>query len=157
LSALSDLNVPFTAEVNESRIPWIEYERPYGVFGFKLLFIHNATGRSAMLAKFPAGITTTTHKHLVPVQAWVISGSWHYVEYDWIGTAGSYIYEPPGAEHTLEVLEAGMTLFMLEGPSISRGANGEIKEMVDSFTIRDDYKSALEAQGLEYPSHLIER
>jgi 2,4'-dihydroxyacetophenone dioxygenase len=146
-----------TTEVNESRLPWIEYQRPYGVLGFKFLHLDMATGTSAMLARFPVGLKIPTHKHLAPVQAWVVSGSWHYLEYEWVGTAGSFIYEPLGSEHTLEVLEDGISLFIMDGPRIELGPDNKILSYVDSFTMRDDYRSELEARGLEYPAELIER
>ena len=28
---------------------------------------------------------------------------WHYLEHDWIATAGDYAFEPPGETHTLIV------------------------------------------------------
>jgi hypothetical protein len=37
------------------------------------------------------------------VHAYVIKGAWRYLEHDWVATAGTYVFEPPGETHTLVV------------------------------------------------------
>ena len=43
------------------------------------------------------------HRHPAPVHGFVLKGSWHYLEHDWVATEGSYVFEPPGETHTLVV------------------------------------------------------
>lgn len=31
---------------------------------------------------------------------YTISGSWRYLEHDWVATAGSFVYETAGSQHT---------------------------------------------------------
>jgi hypothetical protein len=42
-----------------------------------------------------------THKHRGIVVMMCLEGSARYLEYDWVATAGSFIYEVPGEAHTL--------------------------------------------------------
>src|SRR4051812_28545594 len=35
------------------------------------------------------------HRHTGPVHALTLRGKWHYLEHDWIATAGDYAFEPP--------------------------------------------------------------
>ena len=42
-----------------------------------------------------------THKHRGTVVMMCLEGSTRYLEYDWVATPGSFIYEPPGLTHTL--------------------------------------------------------
>ena len=41
------------------------------------------------------------HAHPAPVHGYVIAGHWRYAERDWVATAGSYVFEPPGDVDTL--------------------------------------------------------
>ena len=55
-----------------------------------------------------AGVVSR-HRHPAPVHGFVIEGKWRYLERDWVATAGSYLYEPPGDVHTL-VVDEGDTM-----------------------------------------------
>ena len=55
-----------------------------------------------------AGVVSR-HRHPAPVHGFVIEGKWRYLERDWVATAGSYLYEPPGDVHTL-VVDDGDTM-----------------------------------------------
>ena len=52
------------------------------------------------------------HRHPAPVHGFVLDGKWRYLERDWVATAGSYLYEPPGDVHTL-VVDEGDTMITL--------------------------------------------
>jgi 2,4'-dihydroxyacetophenone dioxygenase len=47
-----------------------------------------------------------------------LSGSWSYLEDDWVAAPGTFIYEPVGESHSFVVYSLqGMTgLFMMDGP-----------------------------------------
>ena len=47
------------------------------------------------------------HRHFGPVHAFVMKGSWRYLEHDWVAREGDYVFEPPGETHTLVVHERG--------------------------------------------------
>lgn len=75
------------------------------------------------------------HAHPSPVHGFVIAGSWHYAERDWIATAGSYVFEPPGDVHTL-IADAGesLTLFWITGTLIELDQQGRTVGYADVFT-----------------------
>jgi len=45
------------------------------------------------------------HRHTGSVDAYTSAGRWHYLEYDFYVTAGSYLYEAANSVHTLHVPE----------------------------------------------------
>ena len=63
-----------------------------------------------------AGVVSR-HRHPAPVHGFVLEGRWRYLERDWVATAGSYLFEPPGDVHTLVVDEGDymITLFHMTG------------------------------------------
>ena len=60
------------------------------------------------------------HRHPAPVYAYVIKGSWRYLEHDWVAREGSFVFEPPGEVHTLVVDDCDemITLFHVCGALI---------------------------------------
>ncbi len=52
---------------------------------------------------FQAGFAVQTHRHTGPVFGYTTAGAWKYREYDDVNRAGSFLYEPAGSVHTLEV------------------------------------------------------
>jgi quercetin dioxygenase-like cupin family protein len=77
------------------------------------------------------------HRHPQPVHGYVIRGSWHYLEHDWIATEGSYVYEAPGETHTLVVdehVEEMITLFQVNGAMIYVDPDGRVQGYEDVFT-----------------------
>lgn len=75
------------------------------------------------------------HAHPAPVHGYVLSGSWHYIERDWIASAGSYVYEPAGDIHTLMALPGeSMTLFWISGALIELDEQGQTIGYADVFT-----------------------
>ena len=75
------------------------------------------------------------HRHPAPVHGFVMSGTWRYLERDWVATAGSYLYEPPGDVHTLVVDEGNTmsTLFYNTGALLYCDENGETIGSTDVF------------------------
>lgn len=75
------------------------------------------------------------HVHASPVQAYVISGSWRYLERDWIARAGHYLLEPAGDSHTLIGLPGGSeTLFWITGSLVELGDDDRPVAYSDVFT-----------------------
>jgi quercetin dioxygenase-like cupin family protein len=96
-------------------LPWIE-QGP-GVF-FKPLRLSPIAGTWANLLRVEQAGRVSRHRHLGAVQAWVLRGSWRYLEHDWIARPGDYVFEGAGEVHTL-VVEPGETmetLFVIDGP-----------------------------------------
>ena len=89
------------------------------------------------------------HAHPAPVHGYVISGRWRYAERDWVATAGSYLFEPPGDVHTLigEGAES-VTLFWITGTLIELDDEGRILGYADVFTRIEQARRHFESVGL---------
>lgn len=91
------------------------------------------------------------HRHAGFVHALVLKGSWFYLEHDWVATAGSYVFEPPGETHTLMVpedCEEMMTLFMVQGPLIYVDPHGQATGYEDVYTRIEKYRRHFDEVGL---------
>ena len=77
------------------------------------------------------------HRHPAPVHGYVLEGKWNYLEHDWVATAGSYVFEPPGETHTLSVpadVPQMITLFHITGAMIYVDQAGAVTGYEDVFT-----------------------
>src|SRR4029077_17454582 len=70
---------------------------------FQLLQASVENGLWVVRTRFQPGVTIATHRHTGEVFAVTFAGSWRYLEYPEVNTAGSHLYEPAGSEHTLHV------------------------------------------------------
>jgi 2,4'-dihydroxyacetophenone dioxygenase len=105
---------------------------------------------------FEPGTTIERHKHTGPVYAFTLAGSWKYLEYPEINTAGSYLYEPAGSVHTLHVPETNTEMtdvwFTIFGANLNLDDDDNITSVYDAQFIRDAYYLLCEAQGLPRPN-----
>lgn len=69
----------------------------------QLLQVDIDAGLWVIRNKFAPGMTVQRHKHTGPVFAFTQSGAWKYAEYPEVNRAGSYLYEPAGSTHTLQI------------------------------------------------------
>ena len=98
---------------------------------FRPLLLDTVNGQWCNLLKVRTSGILSRHRHPAPVYAYVIKGSWRYLEHDWIATAGTFVYEPPGEIHTLVVdegVEEMITFFHVCGALIYIDESGtEVK------------------------------
>jgi quercetin dioxygenase-like cupin family protein len=101
--------------LDPATLPWVP--QADGVW-FKPLRISPSTGTWTNLLKVARAGIISRHRHPSPVEAWVLQGSWRYLEHPWTATAGCYVYEPAGDVHTLvtEGESEMVTLFAMHGP-----------------------------------------
>jgi hypothetical protein len=91
------------------------------------------------------------HLHPAPVHGYVIKGSWHYLEHDWVARAGDYVFEPPGETHTLMVdadTEEMITFFNISGCMYYVDEHGTNTGYEDVFTKIDMCRAHYEKVGL---------
>jgi quercetin dioxygenase-like cupin family protein len=92
------------------------------------------------------------HRHTGTVHAFVLKGSWHYLEHDWVAAEGGFALEPPGETHTLVVPEACeemLTMFHVGGALIYVDAEGGAIGYDDVFTRLEKTRVHFEEVGLE--------
>ena len=68
---------------------------------------------------------------------YVLRGTWHYLEHDWVAKEGDWLYEPPGETHTLVVPEGCdemITLFTVNAAMVYVDPWGKTTGFEDVFT-----------------------
>ena len=138
--------------VNAADIPLLTDALGAGVH-FKPLRIDLENGEWVVLATFAPGSRIPLHYHTGTVDAWTISGSWHYVEYaDQPQTAGSYLFEPGASVHTLacpaENTEDTVVLFRVSGVNVNVNDDGTFHSILDAALIAHLTTALSEAQGV---------
>lgn len=147
--AAQDLGVRCPIKIDD--VPWVTLDNPWGRSEFKILRASLRENCYTVVIRWNAGIQVPTHRHFGPVHAFTYTGRWHYREYDWFATAGSYVMEWPETEHSLVVDEDTEALFIVSGGQVDIGPNGETLGYQDAHTALLGYQMMLQAQGLEMP------
>lgn len=91
-----------------------------------------------------------THKHRGTVVMVCLEGSARYLEYDWVATPGSLIYETPGLTHTLVTDDSrGAKLYgWLEGPIDFFDETGKFVETLDVWWFINHYETYCREHGI---------
>ena len=136
------------ALVSASSLPWVE-QAP-GVF-FKPLRLSPKSGTWVNILHVERAGRISRHRHLGAVQAWVLAGSWRYLEHDWVAHPGDFVFEGVGDVHTLVVDPAGAmeTLFVIDGPYEYVDDNGNVTGVESAESKLASYRQHCEANGLE--------
>lgn len=121
----------------------------------QLLHADVESGLWVVRIRFQPGITIPTHKHTGEVFALTSRGSWRYLEYPEVNTAGSYLYEPAGSIHTLHVpasnKEVTEAWFAIRGANLNLDEKGQVTSVWDAAYIRGEYLRLCQEAGLEIP------
>lgn len=118
---------------------------------FRPLFFSAAQGFWMTVSRIRRSGIVSRHRHPQPVHGYVLSGSWRYLEHNWVAKPGTYIFEPPGDTHTLfvdEGVDEMVTLFQVHGSMIYVDAAGTIEGYDDVFTRIDQCRRHFEKVGL---------
>src|SRR3990170_3105485 len=94
--------LPMALHRGESDLPFVPYQE--GVT-FQLNQVDIEAGFFVVRLRGEPGRTIQQHKHTGEIFAFTQAGSWRYLEYPEINTAGSYLYDPAGSIHTLHFPE----------------------------------------------------
>jgi 2,4'-dihydroxyacetophenone dioxygenase len=135
--------------ISEEDIPWVPQEPGRW---FKPLHFFTSSGTWINLVKMEPGRQIRRHIHAGgSVHAYVLQGSWRYLEHDWTATPGSYVFEPAGGAHTLEVLgdETMITLFIVNGVIQYLDDEGRIVQQDDLGSRRRLYLDYCREHGIE--------
>jgi len=142
--------------VGDDTAPWVD--TGIGI-DLKVMRVDLKSGTWVIRNRFQPGVQLQTHKHTGPVEGYTLTGRWHYLEYDFVSTPGSYIHEPAGSVHTLHVLEDNTeptdVLFVIEGALLNLTPDGQIESVTDAEAILGAYLALLEASGVQRPTGLI--
>ena len=127
---------------------------------FRPLMFNTVIGQWCNLLKVTKSGIVSRHRHPGAVFGYVIKGKWHYFEHDWMAEEGSFVYEPPGEIHTLEVpadCDEMITFFNISGAMIYLDENNELTGWEDVFSKIDMCRAHYEKNGLgaDYLDQLI--
>ncbi len=122
----------------------------------KVIQVKEAEGLWIVENVFRAGYQVQRHKHTGPVYAYTTSGAWQYKESGYVNRAGSFLYEPAGSVHTLEVLEDDTHVwFQIYGANLNLDADGNVESVFDGPSTLLTYLTLCEAAGLPRPNVLL--
>jgi len=151
------MEIPTAVHRGVDALPWADMGEGSLI---KVLQIKETEGLWVIENKFQPGYSVQTHKHTGPVYAFTMSGAWRYRESDFVNRAGSYLYEPAGSVHTLEVLEDNSepthVFFAVWGANLNLDADGNVESVYDASFILTSYRLLCEAQGLPEPDVIVE-
>jgi quercetin dioxygenase-like cupin family protein len=107
-------------------LPWHPFVPCAANVSTKLLKVDPVRGQWVSLIKAPGDIAMPKHQHSGAVLIYTLAGSWRCLEHDWVAAPGSFIFEPPGVEHTPFGLDAGeiITVNVVHGGWSALGRNG---------------------------------
>jgi 2,4'-dihydroxyacetophenone dioxygenase len=144
--------LPLSLHRGENELPFVPYQE--GVV-FQLLQVNTETGLWIARVRFEPGVTIQRHRHTGEVFAFTIGGSWRYLEYPDTNVAGSYLFEPAGAVHTLHVPATNKEItdvwFAIRGANLNLDANGNVEAVLDAAAVLEIYRGQCRVLGLTAP------
>jgi quercetin dioxygenase-like cupin family protein len=147
------IGAPLSLHRAEDELPFVPYQE--GVV-FQLLQVNIEGGLWVIRVRFEPGVTIQRHRHTGEVFAFTVSGSWRYLEYPDINRAGSYLYEPAGAIHTLHVpgtnKEVTDVWFAIRGANLNLDSDGNVEAVLDAAAVLEIYRAQCKERGLAAPN-----
>jgi quercetin dioxygenase-like cupin family protein len=141
--------IPTALLRSEKDLPFVPFQE--GVT-FQLMQADIDAGLWVIRVRFDPGVTIQRHKHTGEVFAFTLQGSWKYLEYPEVNTAGSYLYEPAGSIHTLHVpatnTEVTDVWFAIRGANLNLDPEGKVESVLDAGVALEVYQASCEANGL---------
>lgn len=145
--------IPAALHRAEKDLPFVEFQE--GVV-FQLLQVDVEAGLWVIRARFQPGVTIQRHKHTGEVFAFTLTGSWKYLEYPQVNSAGSYLYEPAGSIHTLHVpvtnTEVTDVWFAIRGANLNLNDEGHVESVLDAGAALQIYLALCDKSGHERPN-----
>lgn len=148
---------PQTVHRGTDELPWVDLGDGSVM---QLARVDLDTGVWVVRTRFAPGAAVQTHKHTGHVDAFTLSGSWHYVESpEAVNTAGSYLFEPAGSVHTLVVPDTNTeptdVWFTIYGANLNLDADGNVESVTDGASALQGYLALAEMQGHGRPNVII--
>lgn len=143
--------------VGVDEVPWVPNHLFPGA-ELRLLQADVDRGVYVMAGRLPGGLEVGTHRHTGAVHMFTLSGAWKYREHEYVNRAGSYLYEPAGSVHTLQVLPGeGITetLSIVYGETEYLGEQGAVESVSNAATNLANYYEACERAGVARPTAIL--
>ena len=141
-------------------LPWADGWAGDPGIRLKLLMADIEGQRFAVRMQFAPGVVAAAHKHTGEVHAFTLAGRWRYLDYPDSpdNVAGSYLFEPPGTTHTLQIdpdiAELTDVLFVIYGAMLHLDEAGAIVGVTDAESCLAEYPRLLREQGQPVPDRI---
>ncbi len=140
-----------TALIDVESLPWVPVP-PYASKVFiKAIKVDPVRGEWITLLKAPANIELPRHHHSGTVHVYTVSGEWKYKEHDWIASAGSFVFETAGTQHTPVSLgkDEVITLNIVQGDWNLIDDSGRVLATENWRTVMQRYLDHCKAHGIQ--------
>lgn len=140
-----------TGMIDVEALPWVPF-LPYTDQVFiKTIKVDPIRGEWVTLLKGPADLALPKHHHSGTVHVYTISGSWKYLEHDWVATPGSFVFETAGTQHTPVGVgtEEIVTLNIVQGDWALINDAGQVLAIENWKTVMQRYLDFCAREGLE--------
>ena len=145
-------DVPVSFHRGETALPFVPYQE--GVT-FQLLQVDLNNSLWVIRVRFEPGVTIQRHRHTGDVLAFTTAGAWQYLEYPDVNVTGSYLYEPSGSIHTLNVPDTNTEItdvwFAIRGANLDLADEDNVISVLDAATILAIYRAQCAEMGCETP------
>jgi 2,4'-dihydroxyacetophenone dioxygenase len=145
--------IPTALHRAETELPFVDYQP--GIV-FQLLQADIEAGLWIVRVRAEPGVTIQRHRHTGEVFAFTLTGSWKYLEYPQVNTAGSYLYEPAGSIHTLHVPDTNTEVtdvwFAIKGANLNLDDEGKVDSVLDAGAVLEIYLAQCEKNGHARPN-----
>jgi quercetin dioxygenase-like cupin family protein len=147
------VDIPGAVHIGVDELPFVDIGDGSKL---KVIMVKEAEGLWILENVFQAGYEVQRHKHTGPVYAYTTSGAWKYKEYDYVHRAGSFLYEPAGSIHTLQILEDDTHVwFQMYGANLNLDETGAVESVSDGASTLAVYRNLCAQAGLPSPSVLL--
>jgi 2,4'-dihydroxyacetophenone dioxygenase len=158
MNASSPFNdFPAATHRGESELPFVDIMEGVAV---QVAHVNIKAGLWVTRMRAQPGVTLQRHQHTGEVFAFTIQGSWNYLEYPEVNTAGSYLFEPAGSVHTLHVPNSNVGItdvwFAIRGANLYLDEQGNVTSVADATAALNRYLNACRGAGLPVPNVIIE-
>src|ERR1700759_1126586 len=115
IGMMPDALIPSALDLDGDERIWVPQSQDVA---FRPLILNVSQGYFINIVRVRCSGLVSRHGHSGPVHAFTLRGKWHYLEHDWVASAGAYAVERPGETHTLVVpgdVSEMVTLFHVTG------------------------------------------
>jgi quercetin dioxygenase-like cupin family protein len=153
VATMTMVDIPGAVHIGVDELPFVDIGDGSKL---KVIMVKEAEGLWILENVFQAGYEVQRHKHTGPVYAYTTSGAWKYKEYDYVNRAGSFLYEPAGSIHTLQILEDDTHVwFQMYGANLNLDETGAVESVSDGASTLAVYRNLCAQAGLPSPSVLL--
>ena len=141
---------PHVVHIGQDELPWVDI----GMGSLmRVAQVIESEGVWVVENVFQAGYPVPRHRHTGQVWAFTQTGAWKYKEYDFVNTAGSFLYEPANSVHSLDPLENDTRVwFRMTGANLDLDDDDNVIGITDGRSALTAYLALAEMQGKPTPN-----